>query len=168
MKRGSFSDNTACEKGCFHRNSELTLQGPFVDPLFKHRYPVGGAKNPPSLGLSLPWNSANRNNSPARHDLDVACVVKLQTNKEILRASEAEQAGLGLLRKRNSDVRFTLDMAHRQGVKVTFLLAVNICIQLPAGSVNLKLTPKGVIKFMTILLIALIAQEIYNLSCLFM
>ena len=40
VKRDSFSDNTA--KGCFHRNSEHTVQGPFVDPLFKHRYPVGG------------------------------------------------------------------------------------------------------------------------------
>ena len=75
VKRDSFSDNTA--KGCFHRNSEHIVQGPFVDPLFKHGIQLG-AKTPP---LSLPRNSASKINSPARHDLYVDCAVKLQTDK---------------------------------------------------------------------------------------
>ena len=30
------------------------------------------------------------------------------------------EAGLSLLQMRNSEVRFALDLAHRQGVKITF------------------------------------------------
>ena len=41
-----------------------------------------------------------------------------------------EQAGLSLLQKRNSEVMFALDLAHRQGVKATFLWAVSTCTQL--------------------------------------
>ena len=34
------------KKGCFHKNLDRTVNGPFVDPLFKHRYPTG-ANHPP-------------------------------------------------------------------------------------------------------------------------
>ena len=68
--------------------------------------------------LSVPWNSK-------------------QTNKRILLASVTEQAGFSLFRKHNSEVRFTLDVAQSQGVKVTFLWAVSTCTQLRKGSVNL-------------------------------
>ena len=51
--------------------------------------------------------------------------MKLQTNKQILLATVAEEAGLSLLWKRNSEVKFTLDIAHRQGVKVTSLWSVS-------------------------------------------
>ena len=36
-----------CKKGCFHSNLEHTVQGLFVDPLFKHRYPLGAKHSPP-------------------------------------------------------------------------------------------------------------------------
>ena len=32
VKKDNFSENTACEKGRFHKNSEHIVKGPFVDP----------------------------------------------------------------------------------------------------------------------------------------
>ena len=40
------SSEKHCVKGCFHKNSEHSVSGPFVDPLFKHQYPVAGQATP--------------------------------------------------------------------------------------------------------------------------
>ena len=99
----------------------------------------------PSLSLMPdppPRNSASRIKSPARHDLYVDFWLKLQTNKQTNLASfcnwtsRFESSPEAQLRS-----QVTLDMAHRQGVKVTFLWVVSTCTQLRAGGVNLIIDP---------------------------